>query len=85
MSRATDGAGHVFQSANRSGAVTKSDSTVLKFKSIYVGGAGNVTIKHAEDGSAVEYVAVPVGTVLPVCGCRVMAATTATNLVWMDW
>lgn len=80
------GAVPVFGSATSSGAVTKSDSTPLNFNAIYVGGAGDVAIKHTEGGSAVTYVGVPAGTILPVSGVRVMSAgTTATNMVWMDW
>lgn len=85
MSKTTDGASHVFQSANRSGAVTKSDSTALQFKALFVGGAGNVTIKHSPDGADVTYTGVLAGTILPVAGVRVMAATTATSINWMDW
>lgn len=71
--------------ATRSVAVTKSDDTVYKFKSLFVGGAGNVTIKHDESGSAVTYTGVIAGQILPVRGVRVMAATTATNIVAMNW
>lgn len=80
------GSAHITASATSSGAVTKSDSTVLQFRAIYVGGAGDVAIKHTEGGSAVTYVGVPAGSILPVSGVRVMSAgTTATNMVWMDW
>jgi hypothetical protein len=80
------GAVPVFSSATSSGAVTKSDSTVLAFNAIYVGGAGDVAIKHTEGGSAVTYVGVPAGSILPVSGVRVMSTgTTATSMVWMDW
>lgn len=78
--------GRVAASATSSGAVTKSDSTVLQFRAIYVGGAGDVAIKHTEGGAAVTYVGVPAGSILPVSGVRVMSTgTTATNMVWMDW
>lgn len=73
-------------SATSSGAVTKSDSTALQFRALYVGGSGDVAIKHTETGDAVTYVGVPSGTILPVSGVRVMSTgTTATNMVWMDW
>lgn len=82
----TDNAAHVFASATSSGAVTKSDSTVLNFNALYVGGAGDVAVKHSEGGSAVTYSAVSAGTILPICGVRVMSTnTTATLLVWMKW
>lgn len=81
-----NGAMHTFASATSSGAVTKSDSTVLDFNAIYVGGTGDVAIKHTEGGSAVTYASVPAGMILPVAGVRVMSTnTTATNIVWMKW
>lgn len=73
------------QPATRSGVVTQSDTTELKFKRLFVGGAGNVTIQHQGSDSVVTYTGVPAGTYLDVQGVRVMAATTATNIVWMDW
>lgn len=73
------------QPAKRSGAVTKSDTTVLKYKRLFVGGAGNVTIQHEGSDSVVTYTGVLAGTFLDVEGNRVMDATTATNIVWMDW
>lgn len=73
------------QPATRSGVVTKSDTTELKFKRLFVGGAGNVTIQHQGSDSVVTYTGVLAGTYLDVQGVRVMAATTATNIVWMDW
>ena len=81
----TDGASHQFASAKESGAVTASDSTVLDFNALYVGVTGNVSIDHTEGGAAVVYSFVPAGTVLPVAGVRVNAATTATDIVWMKW
>ena len=74
------------ETATRYGAVTKSDTTVLKFKALYIGGAGSVVLKQAgTDGADVTFAAVPAGTTLYVCGTRVMAASTATNVVWLDW
>jgi len=82
----TDGSRHAFASARSSGAVTKSDSTVLDFNAVYVGTAGDVAIKHTEGGSAVTYPGVPAGSILPVAGVRVMSAnTTASGMVWMKW
>jgi len=81
----TGSAQHAFASAKTSGAVTPSDSTVLSFKALYVGTGGNVVVKHSESGSAITYTGVNAGFILPVSGVRVMAATTASNVVWMDW
>lgn len=75
----------VSRSATSYGAVTPSDSTDLQFKRLYVGGTGNVVVKSAVDGAAVTFSAVPAGTQLEIAGTRVMAATTATSIVWMDW
>lgn len=80
------GSANIAASATSSGAVTKSDSTALQFRAIYVGGAGDVAIKHTEGGDAVTYIGVPAGSILPVSGVRVMSTgTTATSMVWMDW
>ena len=75
----------VFASGTSGGAVTKSDSTVLDFHALWVGGAGDISVDHSEGGTAVVYTGVPAGTILPVSGVRVNAATTATAIVWMKW
>lgn len=76
----------ITSTATRYGAVTKSDTTPMQFKAIYIGGTGNLAIKrNQDDASAVTFSTVPAGTVLYVQGVRVMAATTCTNMVWMDW
>ena len=74
-----------FASATSSGAVTPSDSTELDFNALYVGGSGDVSIKHEASGATVVYSGIPAGMILPVAGQRVMAATTATYIVWMKW
>lgn len=77
---------YLLETATRYGAVTKSDTTVLQFKALYIGGAGSVVLKEAgSGGDAITFAAVPVGTTLYVSGTRVMAASTATNVVWLDW
>jgi hypothetical protein len=51
-------------------------------RAIYVGGAGNLTVRMSGDQAAAVFIAVPVGTVLPIAVDRVQATgTTATNLV----
>jgi hypothetical protein len=73
-------------SAVRYGAVTKSDTTILSFKRLYIGGTGAVAIKNGADGTAVTFAAVPAGAILDVVGTHVMSTnTTATNIVWLDW
>lgn len=61
-------------------AVTKSDSTAIRFDALYVGGTGDVTVRTTR-GTTLEFEAVPAGTILPISGDRVMAATTATLIV----
>lgn len=74
-------------SAPRAFAVTKSDSTVLKFKRLYVGGGGNVAVQLGDAAdSVVTFTAVPTGAYLDVTGNRVMSTnTTATAIVGLDW
>lgn len=61
-------------------AITKSDTESNAFGSIYVGGAGNVTVV-TEEGNTITFTAPPVGTILPIRTQKVMAATTATLLI----
>lgn len=62
-------------------AVTPSDSTVVGARSLWVGGAGDVTVKATAASSAITFSAVPAGTLLPIYAYHVMAATTATLIV----
>jgi hypothetical protein len=66
-------------------AVTPNDSTDVprgRFRALYIGGAGAVSLIDPVSGSAVVFAAVPVGTVLHVEASRVRATgTTATNIV----
>lgn len=69
----------------RSGVeVTPHDDTVLDFAGLWIGTTGSVTIKHTEGGTAITYANVPVGF-LQVVGVRVMAATTASNIIAVNW
>jgi len=68
--------------ATRAVAVTPSDSTVLDTtRALYVGGSGTVVVDMLDSGSAISFVGVPAGTVLPVRVTKVKAATTATSIV----
>lgn len=61
--------------------MTKSNTTIQCFRALYVGGAGDVTIRTL-DGSTTTFVGVPAGQILPVCGDKLMSTnTTATNVV----
>jgi hypothetical protein len=63
--------------------ITKSDTTRVNCRAIYVGGAGDVALKTTADATVVTFKAPPVGTILPIVidGGSVMAATTATLLI----
>lgn len=50
------------------------------FKALYIGGAGDVYVKN-DAGTSVAFQNVPAGSLLPVSGTYIMAATTATNIV----
>ena len=74
----------VFASATRSGSVTPSTTTLLDFKALYVGGAGDISIQHTTASSTAVFSSIPAGTILPVSGGLVTTAT-ATSIVWLDW
>lgn len=65
-------------------AVTKSDSTVFTAptRGVYVGGTGDVAVRMWYSGNSVTFVAVPVGSVLPIAVDQVLSTgTTATSIV----
>jgi hypothetical protein len=66
-------------------AVTPNDSTVVNFASLYVGGAGNITLEALNaSGVAADvlFTAVPAGTILPIhCSKVKSTGTTATAIV----
>ena len=63
-------------------AVTKSDTTTVGCRALYVGGAGDVAIVSKEGDAAVTFSSVPAGAILPVYCHKVMSTnTTATNMV----
>lgn len=66
-------------------AVTKSDTTQVNCKAIYVGGAGDVAVKQGTPGAtAVVFTAPPVGSILPISldqGFIMSTGTSATLLV----
>ena len=70
--------------AGHAAAVAPDDNTDLARTSrgIYIGGAGNLAVILDHETSAVTFIAVAVGSVLPIRVRRVLATgTTATNLV----
>lgn len=73
-------------SAERSSAITPHDSNELAEipKAIYVGGAGDITMKGMGDSTTTLWAAVPAGTFIPFRPILIAATgTTATNLVAM--
>jgi hypothetical protein len=64
-------------------AVTKSDTTLVTCRAIYVGGTGHVAISPDSTTAAVTISAVPVGTILPIAlnGGRIMSTTTTATLM----
>lgn len=63
-------------------AVTPGDSTAVAFtKGLWVGVGGDLSVKFAGDSIAQTLKNVPSGTYVPGSVIRVMAATTATNIV----
>ena len=69
-------------SASASGAVavTKSDTTALDFRALWVGGAGNVAVR-TRNGQTVTFEGVAAGTILPIQGDRVMSTNTTATLI----
>lgn len=67
--------------ASGAAAVTPSDSTEINCRALYVGGAGNVVVQMPNRDVSITFSGVLAGTILPVSARRVMAATTATNIV----
>lgn len=74
----------VVDSSETAFAITPHDANLLAniTKRIYVGGTGDVRATMA-DGTAVTFVGVPAGTILPIRAKKILTATTATNLVGM--
>lgn len=63
--------------------VTKSDSTLINCRAIFVGGAGNIALSTSATDAAVTISGVAAGSILPIAldGGRIMSTnTTATNI-----
>ena len=67
--------------ATKLSAVTPSDNTLVGCQALWVGGAGNLSLIADGDTSAVTITGVNAGTFVPIACKKVMAATTATNIV----
>jgi hypothetical protein len=67
--------------AQDAAAVTKSDTADQgDVRALFVGGSGNVSLVTAL-GNTVVFTGVLAGSILPVRCTKVLAATTATNIV----
>lgn len=66
---------------DRAIAVTPSDTTFLSPSTIYVGSGGNVVVEPVVGGNTITFTNAPSGATIPVRVRRVLAATTATDLV----
>jgi hypothetical protein len=63
-------------------AVTPSDSTALTSRAVWIGGAGNLSVRlSGATSTTVVFTNIPDGSLLPLSVVRIMAATTATNIV----
>lgn len=70
--------------AEAGAAVTASDSTIVNFRSLYVGTTGNVAVTM-KNGQVVTFPGVPAGMILPIVVTKVMATnTTASNIVGLS-
>ncbi len=69
-------------SARAVAAVTKSDSTIVNCRALYIGGGGDVAIVALDDSAAVTLVGVPTGALLPIACKKIMSTnTSATSMV----
>lgn len=70
--------------ARNASAVTPHDTNALAnvSKGLYVGGAGNIACRLADDSADVTFTGIPAGTVLPIRVSHVRStSTTATSIV----
>lgn len=76
---------HVEASGARDGfAVTASDDTKIAADALYIGVGGTVVIE-THRGTSLTFANVPGGSILPVKATNVKAATTATNIVGLQY
>lgn len=60
--------------------VTPSDSTVVNVDGFYVGTAGNASVITAK-GTTVIFKNIPAGTTIPQACQKILAATTASDII----
>lgn len=74
----------ITQSARRAFAVTPNDSTVFPepTRGLYIGTAGTIRVKHADDSGTTDYSVTVAGSVYPWAVIQVHASgTTASGIV----
>jgi len=76
---ASDTAAQFYTCASVAGA-EKSPLVIRSFRYLYIGGAGDVTLKN-DAGASIAFQNVPAGSILIANASYVMAATTATNIM----
>jgi len=72
--------------AEEAGAITPSDSTVFNppYRSLWVGGAGNISVVMSDDREAettVTFSGIAAGTWMPIRVVKVMATGTTATLI----
>lgn len=66
--------------ADKAALVTKSDTTVLNARALYIGGTGDVAVIPLGQTAAVTFSAVPIGF-FPVSVSKVMSTNTTATLI----
>ena len=75
--------GNTASAATEAIAITPADTDITATRGIYVGGAGDVAVRMNKGKNTVTFKNVPAGTILPVQADRILAATSATDIVAM--
>jgi hypothetical protein len=65
-------------------AVTTSNDDPNQYKALYIGVGGTVDVEQRGSGVTASFASVPTGTILPVNTSKVLASTTATNIIGMN-
>lgn len=70
------------ETGTESFAITPADGTTFqRVRALWVGGAGDITLRHQKNGTTALFSAVPAGTMLPVCAVEVLATGTSATLI----
>lgn len=68
--------------ARKAAAITPTNNTIVRYRALYVGGAGSINLRMAGDTANTAFAAVPAGTTLWVnVQCVHATGTTATSIV----